>query len=523
MNVPIALRSLTLALLAAAPLAALDSHIAGPRALGLGGAGTAAADDHNASWYNPAIYGFFARTGEEDARLPADPNFIGRKDWGVGLVDAGLGIELRGRVADYVEQLAGIDFQRLEDMSGPDATPDDLKSAVVLATMLQRFEPAADLAVVQSQVGILNTRVLQVGIGLRQTSEAIVSIADLDRSNLGIGLSGGGINAQINNAGGAPAGWTQTLILPGSQAETNLSGLGLDSQAILNLDYAASQAGLSLADIEAIAGSGSGALIGALSGTGDIRDNQTAVFTGGFALAEVPLTIGWAINDHLAVGGSLKLMVGRVAGAKARVYEGVEDLPDLIQEAFDSAEQTVTGGLDLGVAARWSWGQVGLAGRNLNRPVLQGSTFRDADGNPFRIEDVELDPQVAVGIALYPFETVVLTADLDLIENETELVTVSGNPNLPVGASDRTTVRYATQRLGGGIEWNAFRFLALRLGASTDLAESEQGPMVHGGIGLNLWAIRFDLAAAAATETVVVDGEEYPRAVHAAAGLAIDF
>lgn len=519
--------------LAGSPLAAMDSHIVGPRALGMGGAGTAATDDHAASYWNPGMYGFFSRTGEEDARLPADPNFVGRKDWGLGLADIGVGIEIRGQLADWVQQLDGIDLGGLADLGGADATADDLKVAMTTANLLQSFNAKVDNAVVLVDAGILDLRVLHVGIGLRQFTEGIVSVADLDRVNLGFGANSAAIVTGINDAAATPAGWTAghaPTLITGATADAVAQALGAanyasanaaQQEAISKLDYAAGQAGLSAEQVAAMGAAG-GVLNLALNATGDISDNETAVFAGGFSVTEVPLTIGWALNDHFSVGGNLKLMVGRVAAAKLRLQSETDDLAQLMQDAFEESEQTVTGGVDLGFVARCSWAQAGVTVRNLNRPVLKGGTFHDADGQTFTVDDVDLDPQVALGVALYPWETVCLTADFDVTENRTVIATTSGR-TMAAGIDPRLEVEYATQRLGGGVEWNVLRFLALRAGASQDLAESETGTMLHAGIGLNLWAMRFDLAGAVSTETATVDGTEYPRAFNVGAGLMIDF
>jgi hypothetical protein len=523
------LSNLSATLLATActmPLAAMDSHIVGPRALGLGGAGTAAADDHNASYYNPGMYGFFNRTGEEDAKLEADPNYVGRREWGIGLVDATVGVEVRGRLADYVEQIAGTDFDKLQNLGSASSSPEDLKAAMATAALLQTFDAKADNAVVMANVGVLNTRILHVGIGVRQFAEGIVSVADLDTTNLGFGYSVADLDTAITNTSTVPGGYTNQLITPGSAAETELGLLGLSPAAISALDQAAVQAGLTAVQVNDILTNG-GVLIDALSNANtanDINDNQTAVLTGGYTVAEIPLTIGVALNDHISVGGNLKLVIGKVAAAKARILNGVDQLGDLMQDSFDEAEQTVTGAVDLGIVARCSWAQVGLTARNLNSPVLKGGSFKDADGEGFTVDDITLDPQLSLGVALYPFETVVLTADIEVLENKTTYTTTSQRTGpLMAGIDPKMTVTYKTQRVGGGLEWNVARFLALRGGYSTDLAESEAGGMIHAGLGLNLWLLRLDVAGAMATETVIVDGEEMPRAATVSAGLTMDF
>jgi hypothetical protein len=529
----------TLLALVATPLVAMDSHIVGPRALGLGGAGTAAADDHTASYYNPAIYGFFSRTGEKDAKLDADPNYIGRKDWGIGLADATVSVEVRGRLADSIEQLSGTDFGKLSDLGSATSKPEDLQAAVTAMTLLQTFDAKTDNALVLANVGVLNTRILHVGFGVRQFAEGLVSIADLDRANLGFGTSlpGGSITQGIIDtaqATGLSATYTPTLITAGSTAYITLTDIlsgytGSVDDAIAAIDKAAVEAGITQADIDKIIGDSSvpgalGVLGQALSATGLIEDNQTAILTGGYTVTEIPLTVGVALNDYLSVGGNAKLMIGKVAAAKARLVDQVDKLADLMQDSFAEAEQTVTGGIDLGFAARCSWAQVGLSARNLNRPVLKGGSFKDADGQAFTVADVTLEPQLSLGVALYPFETVVLTADIDVLENKTTYSSTSQRTGALMNGIDRDLkVEYATQRVGGGLEWNIARFLALRGGYSMDLAETETGGMIHAGLGLNLWALRFDLAGAVATKTIEVDGQDMPRAASVSAGLTIDF
>ncbi len=523
--------TVTLLALAMAPLAAMDSHIVGPRALGMGGTGTASADDHTASYWNPAVYGFFSRTGEDDALLPSDPNHVGRKDWGVGLADLGVQAEIRGDLANWVEQLADTDLGALADLSAA-TDPDSLKTAMVALDLINRFVPSRDTVNLAANVGILNTRVLHVGLGFRQFAEGTVSIADLDKINIGFGTDTGlPLLDDINNAptpDGYTPGHVPTLITGQAAADlaTALGGGPNSAEAVSRLDYAAGEAGLSQSDVDSLLAGGAGLLYAAIAASNapgtSIENNQSAVFTAGYTVAEIPLTIGYAINDHLSVGGNLKLMIGRVAGAKVRLLSETDQLSDLLSDAFSDANQTITAGVDLGFMARCSWAQAGLTVRNLNRPVLKGGDYEDADGEGFTVDDVALEPQVAIGAAIYPWSTLALTADLDVTENKTRFSTTSGRTLAP-GIDPNLSVEYSTQRLGVGAEWDIFRFLALRGGMSTDLAESETGGMLHAGLGLNFWAVRFDLAGAVSTKTVEVDGSEYPRAFNVGAGLTVDF
>lgn len=519
-----------------APLMAMDSFTVGPRALGMGGAGTAVSDDHTAQFYNPAMFGFFSRSGEDGAKLAADPNSIGRKDWGLGIVDLTGEVELHGRLADYTERLSGVDIARLSNLGTGSVQQDDLKTVMTAVAMLGRFAPDKDTVLFRANAGVLDLRVLHVGIGFRQFAEGVVSLADLDRTNVGFGTQTVlNVAQDINQV--SPSGWTAgyTPSLITGTAATNVlnafaaagAGALAAQEALSKLDYAANQAGLTQADIDALAATG-GLLIDAIAGSGlnastSIENNTTAAFTAGYTVAELPITFGYAINDNISVGGNAKLMVGRVAAAKVRLLSDTSDISQLMKDSIKDGTQTVTAGVDLGLAVRGGFWQLGLDARNLNSPVLKGGTFTDNDGKSFRVDDVTLDPQVRVGAALFPFETLCLTADLDVTRNTTTIATTSDRTDLAPGTPRTLKVEYSSQMASAGIEWNAFRFLALRAGVSRDLAESEVGPVVHAGFGVNCWLMRLDIGAAASTETTTVDGKDYPRSVSLSAGLAMDF
>ncbi|MEK7412649.1 MAG: hypothetical protein AAB263_04955, partial [Planctomycetota bacterium] len=357
----------TLLTISATPVAAMDSFIVGPRALGMGGAGTAATDDNTASFWNPGMYGFFHRRNADGTTLASDPNDVGRRTWGIGFVDAVIGYEIRGRLADNVQQLADSNLSKLSGLNAATATANDLQTAVTALTLLQNFDAGHDTVALNANIGVMGIRIGHVGIGARQFAQGFVSIADKDLTNIGIAVSGGlNVLDAINTPTATPTGWTtgfSNLIPVGSQAYTDLTvalgavvgGSTSVPDAISKLDYAASQAGLTEADLTAI-GSGTGALINAINNiTTDVNQNVTAVFTGGFTVAELPVTYGYALNDQLSIGVNGKLMIGKVAAAKARLISGTDKLSTLLQDAFDKSEQTVTGGIDVGIVWRNSW------------------------------------------------------------------------------------------------------------------------------------------------------------------------
>ncbi len=76
-------------------------QIIGPKALGMGGAGVAVANDATASYWNPAAFGFFSDPGGGD---------YGRRDWSLQLVDIGVGTKSHEDFAVFLNDLSKFDF-----------------------------------------------------------------------------------------------------------------------------------------------------------------------------------------------------------------------------------------------------------------------------------------------------------------------------------------------------------------------------------------------------------------------------
>ncbi|MDX8384499.1 MAG: hypothetical protein R8M45_10485, partial [Ghiorsea sp.] len=74
-----------------------------------------------------------------------------------------------------------------------------------------------------------------------------------------------------------------------------------------------------------------------------------------------------------------------------------------------------------------------------------------------------------------------------------------------------------------GLEWDAWDVLAIRLGAFENIAQSDIGLVQTVGLGLNLWAMRIDLAVAQSTNKVVLNGSEVPTYAQGSLALNIDF
>jgi len=74
-----------------------------------------------------------------------------------------------------------------------------------------------------------------------------------------------------------------------------------------------------------------------------------------------------------------------------------------------------------------------------------------------------------------------------------------------------------------GMEWDAFKVLALRVGAFQNTAQSDIGLVPTVGLGLNLWAARIDLAGAMSTKKEVVDGNDVPVYAMGSLAVTVDF
>lgn len=149
---------------------------------------------------------------------------------------------------------------------------------------------------------------------------------------------------------------------------------------------------------------------------------------------------------------------------------------------------------------------VGLVAMNINSPKFDGPEVTTPSGVTIdrSHSSVTIKPLARLGIAVDPAAWLTIVADMDVTKNSTIRPTTD------------------SQNLGGGAEFH-WTYGAVRLGAYKNIADTSRNAILTTGFSLGPQWCRFDLDAAAATDTGVYDGTTYPREAKIEFGLSTTF
>lgn len=475
----------------------------GTRSGAMGGTGVVSVDDATAQWYNPAAFGFM---NQETHVL--DNNGLAGNKWGWNLAEVGAGYNMTGEMGHYLDIIADVDFDSISKTSIN--SEKEVRDLLALASGLNGVSKAGNAFYVDTSVAS-SMRFGSFGIGVRMFGETAMWVDELDTRNLGLTVSGASVDADLTVAANK-ALFSSLEYLPSVLSVTQIEDLqlaGLNTNNIYYLDSELKQliadGTIDRSDVNNAADLLSDIVVNA--GGGILESNKTAVAARGFAVAEIPLSYGRAINDNLSVGITAKAMYGRVLGTHVWVFDD-DNLDEAYENVSDTESDTLTFGLDLGAMYRMKNFQFGVIGRNLNRPTFDGysdSVTVNGVAQPFVVADVKLDPQVTFGAAFIPSERLVLEVNVDAFEEGTLLA------------------GYNVQRLKVGGEFD-MKLLALRVGAHKNLAEVDEDWVVTAGVGFDLFGLNVDVGGAASLgDNVEVDGNEIPSQARLYAGIGLQF
>ena len=186
----------------------------------------------------------------------------------------------------------------------------------------------------------------------------------------------------------------------------------------------------------------------------------------GLEARQAALSYAYAFADkRFSVGVTGKIIQGAAYNNTTNLQGGLD--PNL-QDNFGKAEISTSYGIDLGAMYRpSSWLKFGVVGKDINQPTF------DAPGGL----QYKLTPQVRGGVAVNPWSTMTITADMDITSNKTLV------PGLK------------SQVLSLGMEQTILsEFLSFRVGTYKNVQDAGSIFTPTAGLGLRVYSFRLDVA-----------------------------
>ncbi len=180
---------------------------------------------------------------------------------------------------------------------------------------------------------------------------------------------------------------------------------------------------------------------------------------------QAAFSYAYAFSDKMfSIGVTGKFLQGAAYSGSTTLTGGTDVT---IADNFGKATTSTAFGIDVGAIYRpSSWLRFGLVARDINQP-----TFNDVGGG-----ELKLGPQVRGGVAINPYSSLTLTADVDATSNKTFVPGVK------------------SQVLSLGAEQTIFsEFLSFRLGAFKNMKDAGTPFTPTAGLGLRIFAFRADV------------------------------
>jgi hypothetical protein len=198
--------------------------------------------------------------------------------------------------------------------------------------------------------------------------------------------------------------------------------------------------------------------------------NQQVNITGAMALhaleaRQVAFSYAYAFADKtFSFGVTGKILQGAAYSGSTTLTGGTDVS---ITDNFGKPTLSTAFGIDVGAIYRpSSWLRFGVVAKDINQPTF------DAPGG----EELKLGPQVRGGVAVNPYSSLTLTADVDATSNKTFVPGVK------------------SQVLSLGAEQTIFsEFLSFRLGAFKNMKDAGTPFTPTAGLGLRIFALRVDV------------------------------
>lgn len=221
-----------------------------------------------------------------------------------------------------------------------------------------------------------------------------------------------------------------------------------------NVSDVATSGGFVSSPIQVTTGGGQTSLTGQIALRG--LEARQAAFSYAYAFADKTFAVG--VTGKIIQGAAYNNTTNLQGGANPSLFNN-----------FGQAMISTSYGIDLGAMYRpSSWLRFGVVGKDINQPSF------DAPGGL----QYKLTPQVRGGVAVNPWSTMTLTADMDITSNQTLV------PGLK------------SQVLSLGMEQTMLsEFFSFRVGTYKNVQDAGSVFVPTAGLGIRIYTFRLDLAA----------------------------